>query len=139
MAGADIIELDKRDFVAGRQQTKHRQEVFGRLSDFAAPTIAVVKGFALGAGMELALSCSILVAADTAKFGCPEVGLGIIPGDGATQRLPRCIGLSRAMYMVLTGEVIVADEALEYGLIIRKVPSPGTDGICIWDSGKSSF
>lgn len=122
MAGADITELAKRDFVAGRQQTKRRQEVYNKIADLDIPTIAAINGFALGAGLELALACSIRVAADNAKFGAPEVSLGIIPGDGATQRLPRCIGLSRAMYMILTGEAINSDKALDYGLIIHKVP-----------------
>lgn len=122
MAGADIGELDKRNFKTARNQTKLRQEMMSRIADMSIPTIAAVNGFALGAGLELALACSIRIAAENAKFGAPEVGLGIIPGDGATQRLPRCIGLSRAMYMILTGDTISADEALSCGLIVRKVP-----------------
>jgi enoyl-CoA hydratase len=123
MAGADIKELKDRSFILGRYQTKKRQEVFNRIADCHVPTIAAINGFALGAGFELALSCSIRIGSDDSKYGSPEVNLGIIPGDGATQRLPKMVGLSRAMYMILTGDVINADEALNYGLIIRKVPS----------------
>lgn len=123
MAGADIKELKDRNFILGRYQTKRRQEVFNRIADSHIPVIAAINGFALGAGLELALSCSIRIGSDNSKYGSPEVNLGIIPGDGATQRLPRMIGLSRAMYMVLTGEPIDAEDALNYGLIIKKVPS----------------
>ena len=123
MAGADIKELEHRDFVLGRSQTKRRQEVFTKIVELNIPTIAAVNGFALGAGLELALSCTIRIAAENARFGSPEVNLGIIPGDGATQRLPRVIGLGRAMHMVLTGDAIKADEALNYGLITKKVPA----------------
>lgn len=123
MAGADIGELVQRDFVKGREHTKRRQEVYNKISDLHVPTIAAVNGFALGAGLELALACSIRVASENARFGAPEVNLGIIPGDGATQRLPRIIGQGRAMHMILTGEMITAEEALQYGLI-TKVLSP---------------
>lgn len=117
MAGADITELDKRDFIQGRKQTKRRQEVFNRIAELPVPTIAAINGYALGAGLELALACSIRIATETSKFGSPEVNLGIIPGDGATQRLPRVIGLGRAMSMILTGEMIDARTAHNYGLI----------------------
>ncbi|MCR4442464.1 MAG: enoyl-CoA hydratase-related protein [Peptococcaceae bacterium] len=125
MAGADIRELDKRDFILGRQQTKRRQEVFNKISNLHVPTIAAVNGFALGAGLELALACSIRVASEKAKFGVPEVNLGIIPGDGATQRLPRVIGQGRAMHMIITGEMITAEEALQYGLVTKVFSSEG--------------
>lgn len=123
MAGADIKELKNRDFILGRNDTKKRQEVYSRIADLNIPVIAAVNGFALGAGLELALSCSIRIGSDNSKYGSPEVNLGIIPGDGATQRLPRMVGLSRAMYMILTGDMISAEEALNYGLIIKKVPA----------------
>ena len=119
MAGADITELEKRDFILGRKQSKRRQEVYNRIAELPIPTIAAINGFALGAGLELALSCSIRIASAKAKFGSPEVNLGIIPGDGATQRLPRTIGLGRALYMVMTGEQIDAQEALSCGLITK--------------------
>ena len=124
MAGADISELDKRDFIMGRQQTKRRQDVYNRISNLRVPTIAAVNGYALGAGLELALACSIRIASDKARFGAPEVNLGIIPGDGATQRLPKVIGLGRAMHMIITGEMITAEKALQYGLVTIIVP-PG--------------
>lgn len=119
MAGADITELEKRDFILGRIQTKRRQEVYSKIADLPIPTIAAVDGWALGAGLELALACSIRVASEKAKFGAPEVNLGIIPGDGATQRLPRIIGSGRAMHMILSGEAINAEEALSWGLVTR--------------------
>lgn len=119
MAGADVKELDKRDFVLGRIQTKQRQEVYNRLAALPVPTIAAVNGYALGAGLELTLACSIRVASEKARFGAPEINLGIIPGDGATQRLPRIIGMGRAMHMILSAEMISAEEALNYGLVTR--------------------
>jgi len=122
MSGADITELDKRDFILGRQQTKRRQEVYNKISNLRVPTIAAVDGYALGAGLELALACTIRIASEKAKFGAPEVNLGIIPGDGATQRLPRIIGLGRAMDMILTGRMINAEEALNYGLVTKIAP-----------------
>jgi len=123
MAGADIRELADRDFILGRRQTKQRQDVFNKISNLPIPVIAAVNGFALGAGLELALACTIRVASEKARFGAPEVNLGIIPGDGATQRLPRIIGQGRAMHLILTGETIGAGEALQYGLV-TKVYSP---------------
>lgn len=122
MAGADITELDKRDYLLGRKQTKRRQEVFNAISDLHIPTIAAINGYALGAGLELALACTIRISSDDAKFGSPEVNLGIIPGDGATQRLPRVVGLGRAMHMILTGCIIDAQEAERYGLVTKIIP-----------------
>lgn len=123
MAGADIKELEARDFIKGRQQTKHRQEVFNRLAEMKVPVIAAINGFALGAGLELAVACTLRVAADNAKLGSPEVNLGIIPGDGATQRLPRLVGFGRAMELVLTGDFIDAEEAYRIGLVNKVVPA----------------
>lgn len=117
MAGADIKELEKRDLILGRQQTKRRQAVFNRLAEMKIPVIAAVNGFALGAGLELAIACTLRVACEEARFGSPEVNLGIIPGDGATQRLPRLIGFGRAMEMVLTGDFVEAPEAYRIGLV----------------------
>jgi len=122
MAGADIRELAQRDFIAGRANTRRRQEVFNRIQELNIPVIAAVNGFALGAGLELALACTLRVASENAKFGAPEVNLAIIPGDGATQRLPRLVGLGRAMEMVLTGEMIDAQEAFRIGLVNKVVP-----------------
>ncbi|MEW6082056.1 MAG: enoyl-CoA hydratase-related protein [Bacillota bacterium] len=122
MAGADIRELEKRDFRLGRNQTRRRQEVFGRIWELPIPVIAAVNGFALGAGLELCLACTLRVASENARFGSPEVNLGIIPGDGATQRLPRVVGLGNAMFLVLTGDIIDAHEAYRMGLV-NKVTS----------------
>jgi len=124
MAGADIGELKQRNFKLGRSQTKRRQDVYNRISHLQVPTVAAVNGYALGAGLELALCCSIRVASEKAKFGAPEINLGIIPGDGATQRLPRIVGLGRAMHLVLTAEIINAADALQYGLVTKVFP-PG--------------
>jgi enoyl-CoA hydratase len=87
------------------------------------PVIAAINGFALGAGLELAVACTLRVAADNAKLGSPEVNLGIIPGDGATQRLPRLVGFGRAMELVLTGDFIDAEEAYRIGLVNKVVPA----------------
>lgn len=122
MAGADIRELHERDFIAGRNNTYRRQQVFGRIEDMNIPTIAAVNGYCLGAGLELAVACTFRIASDTARFASPEVNLGIIPGDGATQRLPRLVGLGRAMEMVLTGEMVDASEAHRIGLVNKVVP-----------------
>ena len=122
MAGADIRELEKRDFILGRQETRRRQQVFNRLAEMKIPVIAAINGFALGAGLELAIACTIRVACEEARLGSPEVNLGIIPGDGATQRLPRLIGFGRAMEMVLTGDFIDAQEAYRIGLVNKVVP-----------------
>jgi enoyl-CoA hydratase len=119
MAGADITELKERDFIKGRFQTKERQEVYNRISSIKVPVIAAVNGFALGGGFELALASTIRICSDNAKFGCPEINLGIIPGDGGTQRLPRIIGISRSMELILTGDKINAEKALEYGIVSK--------------------
>ncbi|MDO9535914.1 MAG: enoyl-CoA hydratase-related protein [Bacillota bacterium] len=123
MAGADIKEVQERDFILGRKQTKRRQEVFNMLPEMHIPVIAAINGFALGAGLEMAIACTLRIASSNAKMGSPEVNLGIIPGDGATQRLPRLIGFGRAMEMVLTGGMIDAEEAYRIGLV-NKVVAP---------------
>jgi len=122
MAGADIKEVQERDFVLGRKQTRRRQEVFNKLAEMPIPVIAAINGFALGAGLEMAIACTLRIASTNAKMGSPEVNLGIIPGDGATQRLPRLIGYGRAMEMVLTGSMIDAEEAYRIGLVNKVVP-----------------
>src|SRR5207342_1065775 len=98
------------------------QDVFGRFESSPKPTIAAVNGFALGGGCELAMACHIRIASDAAKFGQPEVKLGLIPGYGGTQRLPRLIGKGRALQLLLTGEMIDAAEAYRIGLVNRVVP-----------------
>ena len=122
MAGADIKEVQERDFVLGRKQTRRRQEVLNMLPEMPIPVIAAINGFALGAGIEIALACTLRIASDNARLGSPEVPLGIIPGDGATQRLPRLIGFGRAMEMVLTARMVPADEAYQIGLVNKVVP-----------------
>lgn len=117
VAGADIQELVDRDALLGRKVSRTRQEIFSRIENLPIPVIASVNGYALGGGLELALACSIRICSDRAQFGAPEVKLGIIPGDGGTQRLPRLVGLGRAMEMVLTGDFIDAQEAYRIGLV----------------------
>jgi len=122
VAGADIQELRARDAKIGRKVSKERQDLFSRIENLAVPVIAAVNGYALGGGLELALACSIRICSERAQFGAPEVKLGIIPGDGGTQRLPRLVGLGRAMEMILSGDFIDAPEAFRIGLANKVVP-----------------
>lgn len=122
MAGADINELVDRDARVGRRVSHERQEIFSRLENLHVPVIAAVNGYALGAGLELALACSIRICSEMAQFGAPEVKLGIIPGDGGTQRLPRLVGQGRAMEMIITGDFIDAQEAYRIGLVNKVFP-----------------
>ena len=122
VAGADIKELVDRDAKIGRRVSRERQEVFSRIENLQIPVIAAINGYALGGGLELALACSIRVCSEKAQFGAPEVKLGIIPGDGGTQRLPRLVGLGRAMEMILTGDFIDAQEAYRIGLVNKVFP-----------------
>ena len=121
VAGADINELALRDTLLGRSETRRRQEVYSRIETLEIPSIAAINGFALGTGLELAMACTLRVASSSSKLGQPEVKLGIIPGAGGTQRLPRLIGMGRAMEMILTGEPITAEQALSIGLVNRVV------------------
>ncbi len=114
-SGADIAEL-----LARKREDAFRRinsGLFAKVEAFAAPTVAAINGYALGGGMELALACDIRVASETAKLGQPEVGLGIIPGAGATYRLPRIVGLGRAKDLILTGRIVDANEAFDMGLV----------------------
>jgi enoyl-CoA hydratase len=122
VAGADIQELVDRDARMGRRVSRERQEIFSRIENLPVPVIAAVNGYALGGGLELALACNIRVCSEKAQFGAPEVKLGIIPGDGGTQRLPRLVGLGRGMEMVITGDFIDAQEAYRIGLVKKVVP-----------------
>ncbi len=122
VAGADIEELVDRDARAGRRVTRERQELFARIENLPIPVIAAINGYALGGGLELALACSIRICSENAQFGAPEVKLGIIPGDGGTQRLPRLVGLGRAMEMILTGDFIDAGQAHQIGLVNHVLP-----------------
>src|SRR6202161_4510522 len=123
VAGADINELSQQTPVNGREFTLYGQEIFHRLETLGKPVIAAINGFALGGGCELALACTLRVAGRNAKLGQPEVKLGIIPGYGGTQRLPRLCGKGVAHELILTGEMISADEALRIGLVNRVVDS----------------
>jgi enoyl-CoA hydratase len=122
VAGADIAELQGLGALSAKALARRGQEVFGRLESSPKPTIAAVNGFALGGGCELAMCCHLRIASDAAKFGQPEVKLGLIPGYGGTQRLPRLIGKGRALQLLLTGEMIDAAEAYRIGLVNRVVP-----------------
>jgi enoyl-CoA hydratase len=119
-AGADIKEMAERGPFDARIQ--ERLAYRDRINRIAKPVIAAVSGFALGGGCELAMSCDIIVASETARFGQPEVNLGIIPGSGGTQRLTRTVGKYRAMEMVLAGETMSAADAERFGLVNRVVP-----------------
>ena len=123
VAGADIAELATQGPIAGKQRALAGQAVFTRFSRSPKPVIAAVNGFALGGGCELAMACHLRLASEHAKFGQPEVKLGIVPGYGGTQRLARLVGRGRALQLLLTGETIDANEAYRIGLVNRVVPA----------------
>lgn len=116
VAGADIKELNELDVLSAKKFSERGQEIFNYIENMNKPVIAAVNGFALGGGCELALACHIRLASENAKFGQPEVNLGIIPGYGGTQRLARLINSGRAMEYILTGDMIDANEAFRLGL-----------------------
>src|SRR5882724_5802255 len=124
IAGADIGELAKQDAVTGKEYTHRGQSVLDLIENLGKPVIACVNGFALGGGCEIAMACTMRLASETAKLGQPEVKLGIIPGLGGSQRLPRLVGKGLAMQMVLAGEMITAQEAHRIGLV-NEVTAPG--------------
>jgi enoyl-CoA hydratase/carnithine racemase len=117
IAGADIGELAKNNAVQAKEYTHRGQSVLDLIENLGKPVIACLNGFALGGGCEIAMACTMRLASENAKLGQPEVKLGIIPGYGGTQRLPRLVGKGMAMQLVLTGEVIMAQEALRIGLV----------------------
>lgn len=117
VAGADIAELNKLSMLEGKKFAEFGQDVFNYIENMEKPVVAAINGFALGGGCELALACHFRYASENAKFGQPEVNLGIIPGYGGTQRLSRTIGKGRAMEMILTGNMINSEEALSIGLV----------------------
>jgi enoyl-CoA hydratase/carnithine racemase len=123
IAGADISELATVTAVEAEQSSRFGQEVLNLVENLGKPVIAAINGFALGGGCETAMACTIRVASETAKFGQPEVRLGLVPGGGGTQRLPRFVGKGRALQIILTGEMISAQEACRIGLVNEVVPA----------------
>ena len=117
IAGADIGELSKHDALSGKEYTHRGQSVLDLIENLGKPVIACINGFALGGGCEIAMACTIRLASENAKLGQPEVKLGIIPGYGGTQRLPRLVGKGMAMQLVLAAEMISAQEAHRIGLV----------------------
>lgn len=126
VAGADIKEFADLDAVEGAALSKRGQDIFFKIEGFHAPVIAAVNGFALGGGCELSMACHIRVAGQHAKFGQPEVNLGLVPGYGGSQRLVQLIGKGKALEMLLTADMINAEEALRLGLVTHVVES-GTE------------
>ncbi|MEO8735747.1 MAG: enoyl-CoA hydratase-related protein [Edaphobacter sp.] len=122
-AGADINEIAATDAVTGEAKARRGQSVFRLIETCGRPVIACINGFALGGGCELAMACTIRLASETARLGQPEVKLGLVPGYGGTQRLPRLVGQSAALRLMLTGEMIGAAEALRIGLVDEVVPA----------------
>src|SRR6202050_302151 len=132
IAGADIGELAKHDAVSGKEYTHRGQSVLNLIENLGKPVIACINGFALGGGCEIAMACTMRLASENAKLGQPEVKLGIIPGYGGTQRLPRLVGKGRALQLILTGDLIDAHEAYRIGLVNEVVPA--ADLIPCWEA-----
>ncbi|MGM0545918.1 MAG: enoyl-CoA hydratase/isomerase family protein [Bacteroidota bacterium] len=131
VAGADIKELRELDNRSGRMASQKGQQIFQLIEDTRKPVVAAVNGYALGGGAELAMACHLRIAGENAVFGLPEVGLGLIPGYGGTQRLPALIGKARALEMILTGKQVKAQEAKELGLVngIDEDPVEAANGL----------
>jgi enoyl-CoA hydratase len=123
IAGADISELTHLTAVEAERSSSFGQSVLNLVENLGKPVIAAVNGFALGGGCETAMACTVRIAAENAKFGQPEVKLGLLPGGGGTQRLPRLVGKGRALQLILSGETINAAEAYRIGLINEVVPA----------------
>jgi len=123
IAGADISELAHLSAFEAEQSSRFGQEVLDLVENLGKPVIAAVNGFALGGGCETAMACTIRIAVDSARFGQPEVTLGLVPGGGGTQRLPRLVGKGRALQLILSGEMISAQEAYRIGLVNEIVPA----------------
>ena len=122
IAGADINELAHFTGVEAEEASAGGQAVLTLVENLGKPVIAAINGFALGGGCETAMACTIRIAAETAKFGQPEVKLGVLPGGGGTQRLPRLVGKGRALQLILSGEIISAQDAYRIGLVNEVVP-----------------
>ena len=125
IAGADISELAHVDAYDAEESSRFGQKVLDLIENLGKPVIAAINGFALGGGCETAMACTIRIAAEHARFGQPEVRLGLLPGGGGTQRLPRLVGKGRALQLILTGETISAQEAYRIGLVNEVVPAAG--------------
>ncbi len=123
VAGADISEIQTLNIEEGANFSRMGQQVFRYIENMRKPVLAAVNGFALGGGCELAMACHLRIAAENARFGLPEINLGIIPGYGGTQRLPRLVGLSNALHLALTGDMIDAEDAHRLGLVSEVVPA----------------
>ncbi len=123
IAGADINELAQQTPVSGRDHALRGQHVLDLIEHMGKPVIAAINGYALGGGCELAMACTLRIAADTARLGQPEINLGLVPGYGGTQRLARLVGRGRALEILLTGDQITAEEAWRLGLVNRVVPA----------------
>ena len=123
VAGADINELAVQTPVQGKEHARRGQQIFDAIEQLGKPVIAAINGFALGGGCEMVMACTMRVAADTARLGQPEINLGIIPGYGGSQRLPRLVGRGIALEILLSGDMISASRAYEIGLVNRVVPA----------------
>src|SRR6202790_3129335 len=123
IAGADVSELAHVTALQAEQSSRFGQEVLDLIENLGKPVIAAINGFALGGGCETAMACTIRIAVENAKFGQPEVKLGLVPGGGGTQRLPRIVGKGRALQLILSGEMISAQEAYRIGLVNEVVPA----------------
>jgi len=123
VAGADINELAVLSPAEGQRHAMHGQKLFDRIEQLGKPVIAAINGFALGGGCELAMACTLRIAADTARLGQPEINLGIMPGYAGSQRLPRLVGKGRALEILLSGDMVPAARAYEIGLVNRVVPA----------------
>jgi enoyl-CoA hydratase/carnithine racemase len=128
IAGADISELAHATAIDAERSSRFGQDVLDLIENLGKPVIAAINGFALGGGCETAMACTIRIAVDSAKFGQPEVKLGLLPGGGGTQRLPRLVGKGRALQLILSGEMISAQEAYRIGLVNEVVPAANLIG-----------
>ncbi|MCW6167217.1 MAG: enoyl-CoA hydratase-related protein [Thermoplasmatales archaeon] len=130
-AGADVKEMAAMDMAQAPQVVAKGLETFARLENLATPVIAAINGLAIGGGLELALSCDMRIAGESAKLGAPETKLGLIPAYGGTQRLPRLVGAAKAKELVFTGAMIGAADALRIGLVNKTVPAPFAEGLAL--------
>ena len=138
-AGADISEFMGRNIVEAMAATELGQNIFAKLDSLTIPSVAAINGYALGGGLELATACTLRVATANARLGVPEIKLGLIPGYGGTQRMPRLVGQGRALDMVMTGRMVAAEEALAIGLINRLVDAPALEGAIAYAREFASF